>query len=132
MASLHPNIRADNSPLRALMYNVVARFGDFDPADIQGELAELAIQWGNSVVSDWNMHPYNEDNTPVGDYISVDDAREVPDLVMSEGLYFKYCEQQASEKMAPAQASYFRALNHEAYRGSTGGVSKKLSHKVRT
>jgi hypothetical protein len=129
--SLNPNIRDSNSPLKALSHGVLAKYGDYSPDVVAGDIADLFLGLANEVIVDWNMHPYLESASAVPFYVSVDDAREIPDIVMANGLHAKYCEQQASEKYPAAQASYYRYLNLMAYQVKTGGKNPALRFKER-
>jgi hypothetical protein len=129
--SLNPNIRGGNSPLKALAYGVLIKYGDYTPDVVAGDVAELFLGLANEVLVDWNMHPYLADADNVPFYVSVDDAREIPDIVMQNGLHSKYCQQQGSEKMPIANAAYFQYLNLMAYQTQTGGKNPPLKFKER-
>lgn len=131
MESLNPNIRDINSPLKALSHGVLAKYGDYSPDVVAGDVADLFIGLANEVVVEWNMHPYLDNVEAVPFYVSIDDARQIPDIVVANGLHAKYCEQQASEKFMGAQASYLRYLNLMAYQIKTGGRSQALKFKER-
>jgi len=124
---LAPHIKDEPAPLREIVHRALRRFGDFSPASVQGDAASMFLEFANIVLDDWNFHPYyREYEYEVAPYVSVDEARPIPDVVMLHGLLMHYSVQQMSEKAPVYQAMYYQTLNREAYRTLTDGNNPKL------
>jgi len=129
MGSANPHIRAKHSPLSALVMSALRRFGDFSPESVSGEAAHMFLEFANAVVAEWNFHPTLErveGFEPVEDYVAIDEAREIPDNVMREGLLAYYSSQQVSEKAGMHQSLYYMTLNREAHKRYTGGLNTPI------
>ena len=126
MTSFHPPVRDDHSPLQSLITSVLRRFGAFNPDVVQGDVALMFLEMANEIINDWNLHPYTEDLDVVPDYVDVNEAREIPDRVMFQGLLFLYLSQQGSERTGFEQDRYYQTLNEEAYKIYSGGKSVKI------
>jgi hypothetical protein len=127
---MNPHIKDAPSPLRALIGQALRRYGDFSGASVQGEAASMFLEFANAIVDDWVFHPTLSDIPEVSHYISVDEARDVPDVVMLQGLLLHYAAQQVSEKFPVYQGQYYQALNREALKVWSGGRNRKIEMRV--
>jgi hypothetical protein len=95
MASMNPQIRDLYSPLEELIMQALRRHGEFTPS----------TYWTGLVIDP---------------YISIQDAREVPDNIIVLGMLFHYAIQQHSSKSQMASEKYFRTMNQTLYRTKHG------------
>jgi hypothetical protein len=120
--STNPHIRDHYSPLEELIVKVLRRYGEFHPSAVDGEVGLMMIDFANSVILDYNTHPYREGDTPIKDYISLQEAREIPDEIITSGVIYLYAVQQLSEKMQPYRSMYYDTLNTITYYNKFGNA----------
>ncbi len=127
--SSNPNIRDHYSPLEDLIIKVLRRYGEFHPSSVDGEVSLMMIDFANSILLDYNTHPYRSGETAIEDYISLQEAREIPDEIIMSGLLYYYAVQQMSQKMTPYKSMYDNNMNRITYYnkyGNTGILITKL------
>ena len=132
--SSNPNIRDHYSPLEDLIIKVLRRYGEFHPSSVDGEVSLMMIDFANSVLLDYNTHPYRSRSIakpviPIENYISLQEAREIPDEIIMSGLLYYYAVQQMSQKMTPYKSMYDDNMNRITYYnkyGNTGILITKL------
>ena len=127
---MNPHIKDTPSPLRTVIGQALRRYGDFSGASVQGEAASMFLEFANAVVNDWNFHPSLEKQDSVEHYVSVDESRALPDVVLLQGLLMHYAAQQASQKFPLYQGAYYQALNSEAHKVWTGGRNTPIVMQV--
>lgn len=109
----------DYSPLQILVHRALRRYGDMNPGTIEGDVSMLFIDFANEIIEDIRMHPY----WVAGDidyYISLEESRPVPDLVIVMGLCFRYALQQFSDKQKLYGPLYYQTMNKLLYDRNIG------------
>ena len=127
--SSNPNIRDHYSPLEDLIIKVLRRYGEFHPSSVDGEVSLMMIDFANSILLDYNTHPYRSGETAIEHYISLQEAREIPDEIIMSGLLYYYAVKQMSQKMTPYKSMYDNNMNRITYYnkyGNTGILITKL------
>jgi hypothetical protein len=120
-SNTNPHIRDKYSPLNTLAMQALRRFGDFSPGTVDGEVMLMFIEFGNMVIDDIRSHPYWDGNE-IDYYASQTDAREIPDIVVVNGLLNQYAQQQGSEKMQMYMPTYYTTLNRELWQVLNGNT----------
>ena len=120
VTSSNPNIRDQYSPLEDLIIKVLRRYGEFHPSSVDGEVYLMMIDFANSVLLDYNTHPYRTGDTEIADYISLSEARDLPDEIVMSGLIYYYSVQQMSQKMNAYRAVYYDNLHRITYHNKFG------------
>jgi hypothetical protein len=115
MASMNPHIRDKHSPLEELVMQALRRHGEFNPSSVDGDVSLMMLEFANEVIQEVNEHAYTPDDLDIKPYISLQDAREVPDSIIVLGLLFYYSDQQNSSKVQSASEKYFRTMNQTLY-----------------
>lgn len=85
------------SPLEDLVRSALVRAGNFSPSRIDGEVMMMMIELGNRVIEDVRKHPYWTGGE-VNYYNDPTQSRQIPDMVMIDGLTAHYLLQQGSDK----------------------------------
>lgn len=85
------------SPLEDLVRSALVRAGNFSPSRIDGEVMMMMIELANRVVEDVRKHAYWEGGN-IDYYNDPTEHREIPDMIMIDGLTSHYLIQQGSEK----------------------------------
>ena len=119
MASMNPQIRDNYSPLEELIMQALRRHGEFTPSTVDGDVSLMMLEFANEVLEEINSHPYWT-GLQLDPYISIQDAREVPDNIIVLGMLFHYAIQQHSSKAQAASEKYFRTMNQTLYRTKHG------------
>ena len=119
MASMNPQIRDNYSPLEELIMQALRRHGEFTPSTVDGDVSLMMLEFANEVIDEINSHPYWT-GLVIDPYISIQDAREVPDNIIVLGMLFHYAIQQHSSKSQMASEKYFRTMNQTLYRTKHG------------
>ena len=114
MASMNPQIRDLNSPLEELIMQALRRHGEFTPSTVDGDVSLMMMEFANEVLEEINSHPYFT-GTELKPYVSIQEAREVPDNIIVLGMLFHYAVQQHSSKSQMAGEKYFRTMNQKLY-----------------
>jgi len=118
--SSNPNIRDHYSPLEDLIIKVLRRYGEFHPSSVDGEVSLMMIDFANSVLLDYNTHPYRSGDTEIEDYIALQEARDLPDEIVISGLIYYYAVQQMSQKMQAYRQMYYDNLHRITYHNKFG------------
>lgn len=129
MSNQRPHLRDGYSPLDALATSALRRYGEFTPGVIAGDVASMFIEFANEVIDDVNDSPYRKGGDDIPYYISINEAREVHDQIIIDGLVALFAIQQGSEKQGTYIAKYYRTLNRllwQAWARDNGGASKKF------
>jgi len=118
------------SPLRQLVRDAFRDFGDFsaDNADPQAQLA--LVTYANRVLEDVMAHRYWQlwrdkigENRQVSYYKSLDEKRDVPDLIIQSGLVAYYSAQQGSVRAGDFSGIYARTMAGVLWNILTNGES---------
>jgi len=137
VAQLSPNITDSYSPLNELTVKALRRFGDYFPDGSDADVAIMFIEFANMIIEEFNMHPYRTDaevvdasgntqfvsHTPIVYYTTVEEAREIPDMVMLNGLIFHYAAQQMDAKASQYSQLYYKTLNGLLYNRHLANVA---------
>lgn len=120
--SYNPQLSAAvNSPLETLARQALRRYGDNAAGVVEAEALLMFIELANLVVDDFRMHPYGTSLDHAIDYYhSLQDARQIPDNIMIQGLLFHYSLQQASDRAQVYTGLYYQTLNREMLRRKDG------------
>tara|TARA_B100001287_G_scaffold231631_1_gene202514 strand:- start:3806 stop:4345 length:540 start_codon:yes stop_codon:yes gene_type:complete len=89
--------RKKNTPLEDLVRSALTRAGNYSPSRIDGEVMMMFIELANRVIEEVRRHPYWSGGD-IDYYNDPTECREIPDLVMIDGLTAHYFIQQGSEK----------------------------------
>lgn len=130
MTSMNPQIRDNYSPLEELIMQALRRHGEFTPSTVDGDVALMMMEFANEVLEEVNSHPYWTDLV-LNPYISIQDAREVPDNIIVLGILFHYAIQQHSSKAQAASDKFFRTMNQTLYRMKHGTKRPVFSQSLR-
>ena len=114
MASMNPQIRDLNSPLEELIMQALRRHGEFAPSSVDGDVSLMLMEFANEVVEEVNSHPYWT-GLVIEPYVSIQEARAIPDNIIMLGMLFHYAVQQHSSKSQMAGEKYFRTMNQKLY-----------------
>lgn len=129
MASMNPHIRDDYSPLQELIMQALRRHGEFSSSSVDGDVSLMLMEFANEVLEEINSHPYwtGEILKP---YISIQEARKVPDNIIVLGVLFHYAVQQHSSKAQAASEKFFRTMNQTLYRAKHGNERPLFSQSL--
>ena len=116
---MNPQIRDNYSPLEELIMQALRRHGEFTPSTVDGDVSLMMMEFANEVLEEINSHPYWT-GLQLDPYISIQDARKVPDNIIVLGMLFHYAIQQHSSKAQTASEKYFRTMNQTLYRTKHG------------
>lgn len=86
-----------NTPLEDLTRSALTRAGNYSPSRIDGEVMMMFIELANRVIEEVRRHPY-WNGGDIDYYNDPTECRDIPDLVMIDGLTAHYFIQQGSEK----------------------------------
>jgi len=86
-----------NTPLEDLVRSALTRAGNYSPSRVDGEVMMMFIELANRVVEEVRRHPYWTGGD-IDYYNDPTECRDIPDLVMIDGLTAHYFIQQGSEK----------------------------------
>lgn len=109
----------ENSTLQMLVHRALRRYGDMNPGTIEGDTSMLFIDFANECIEEIRMHPYWVDGD-LDYYISLEETRPVPDMVMVMGLCFRYALQQFSDKQKLYGPLYYQTMNRLLYDRNVG------------
>lgn len=93
----NPHIAEPHSPLEALAFQALRRYGDMNPGTVDGETIMMFLEFANLIVEDLRSHPY-WDAVYLDYYTHPQDVRPIPDPIMVAGLLAHYAAQQMSSK----------------------------------
>ena len=85
------------TPLEDLVRSALTRAGNYSPSRIDGEVMMMFIELANRVVEEVRRHPYWTGGD-IDYYNDPTECRDIPDMVMIDGLTAHYFIQQGSEK----------------------------------
>ena len=85
------------TPLEGLVRSALVRAGNFSPSRIDGEVMMMMVELANRVVEEVRRHPYWTGGD-IDYYNDPTQTREIPDMIMIDGLTSHYLIQQGSEK----------------------------------
>lgn len=124
----NPHIQRGQSDLQALTAQALTRHGEFSPSTIQGDVAQMFIEFANMILEEVRSHPYADgtDLETVEDFISINDARPVPDEIIKSGLIFYYMVQQGDERAGMYQSLYTRTMNQRLWRRLNGNTKIQM------
>jgi hypothetical protein len=119
MASMNPQIRDLYSPLEELIMQALRQHGEFAPSSVDGDVSLMLMEFANEVVEEVNSHPYWTGEI-IEPYVSIQEARAIPDNIIMLGMLFHYSVQQNSSKAQYASEKFFRTMNQKLYRTKHG------------
>lgn len=128
-ASLTPHRSSPYGALSDLVYQALRRYGDMNPATIDGDVMLMFIGLANEVIEEILRHPY-WGGGDVEYYTSQEDVRGIPDEIMVTGLLARYAEQQSSDKLNLYLPKFYRAMNSILYRIKYGVGSQDHDRTV--
>lgn len=130
MTSMNPHIRSKHSPLEELIMQALRRHGEFTPSTVDGDVSLMMMEFANEVLEEINNHPYwtGEILEP---YVSIQEARAIPDNIIVLGMLFHYAVQQHSSKAQAASEKFFRTMNQTLYRTKHGTKRPVFSQSLR-
>jgi hypothetical protein len=126
-SQLQPADGNSYSELQSLIRMALRRYGDMSAGTLEGDVSLMFLEFANEIIEDIRQHPY----WGGGDlhyYKSVEERREIPDIIVLHGLMFKYAIQQESAKVKSLGPQYFRTLNGVLYNRRFG--SQDINLKV--
>lgn len=126
--SQNPHIRDQNSPLETLMLQALRRHGEFSPGTIAGDVASMFLEFANTILEEVRNHVYAEgtDLVDVPDYVSITDARPVPDEIIKAGLLFHYMMQQRDQAAGLQQQVFTRTMNQRLWFRLNGNTKIRM------
>ncbi len=130
MASMNPQIRSDYSPLEELIMQALRRHGEFTPSTVDGDVSLMMLEFANEVIEEINSHPYWT-GLVIEPYVSIQDARAIPDNIIVLGMLFHYSVQQGSSKSQYASEKFFRTMNQNLYRTKHGTLKPTFNQSFR-
>jgi len=128
VTSRSPHIRDEYSPLQHLAMNALRLWGEYHPSTMDSDMSILMLDLANDVVGEWNDHPYVKEAglTPVDEYVSIEEARSIPDDVMTKGILAHYAVQQFSPKAQLIMPQYYKLMNRRTWDILSGGGKIRL------
>lgn len=121
----NPHVTNKFSPLETMVLQAVRRFGDFSPGTMSGDAALMFIEFANMVIDEIRQHPY-WDGSELDYYQHLSEVREIPDIVVIQGLLYHYATQQGSEKSQQYAAGFIRTINSELWRRLNGNTAIQM------
>lgn len=124
----NPHIRDNHSDLQTLTSQALTRHGEFAASTIQGDVSMMFIEFANMVLEEVRAHPLAE-GTPLAeikDYVSINEARPVPDEIIKAGLIFYYMVQQGDARAQFQQGVYTRTMNQRLWRLVNGNTKIRM------
>lgn len=109
----------DYSTLQILAHRALRRYGDMNPGTIEGDTSMLFIDFANEIIEDIRVHPYWFGGD-IDYFISLEETRPIPDMVMVMGLCFRYALQQFSDKQKLYGPLYYQTMNKLLYERNIG------------
>lgn len=109
----------DYSTLQILAHRALRRYGDMNPGTIEGDTSMLFIDFANEIIEDIRVHPY-WNGGDIDYFISLEETRPIPDMVMVMGLCFRYALQQFSDKQKLYGPLYYQTMNKLLYERNIG------------
>ena len=85
------------TPLEDLIRSALVRAGNFSPSRVDGEVMMMMIELANRVIEEVRRHPYWTGGD-IDYYNDITECRDIPDMIMIDGLTAHYFLQQGSEK----------------------------------
>jgi hypothetical protein len=85
------------TPLESLVRSSLTRSGNFSPSRVDGEIMMMMIELANRVIEDVRKHPYWAGGD-IDYFNDPTECRDIPDMIMIDGLTAHYMIQQGSEK----------------------------------
>tara|TARA_R110001606_G_scaffold80419_1_gene185605 strand:- start:1927 stop:2550 length:624 start_codon:yes stop_codon:yes gene_type:complete len=128
----NPHIKNGRSPLQVMCMQALRRYGEFSPGTVDGDVLLMFLDFANMVIDDIRMHPYAPtSSTTVSGvtstvpitfdyYESLNDVRDIDDIIIVQGLIYHYAMQQGSEKLQFYMPMYHRTLNQQLWRRLNG------------
>lgn len=109
----------DYSTLQILAHRALRRYGDMNPGTIEGDTSMLFIDFANEIIEDIRVHPY-WNGGDIDYFVSLEETRPIPDMVMVMGLCFRYALQQFSDKQKLYGPLYYQTMNKLLYERNIG------------
>lgn len=104
------------SELEELAKRMLTLYGDGAASVNFADLHTHVIEFANWIIDEINTHPYWEGRDPIPYYTSVNERRDIPDVIVVHGLLAYYAGQQQSDaKQARFQPQYYRTLSQQLY-----------------
>ena len=116
------------SPLEDLVRSALVRAGNFSPSRIDGEVMMMMIELANRVVEEVRKHPYWSGGD-INYYNDPTESRDIPDMVMIDGLTAHYLLQQGSDKAMVFLQIYQSNLTDTLFTRTNG--NKKIVVNIR-
>jgi hypothetical protein len=118
-SAMNPQIAEPHSPLDTLIIDALREYGEMNPNTLVADSQLLFIRLANKVVEDYRSHYYS-DMPDMDYYVSMQETRQIPDVIMLLGLQHYYALQQASEKAKLKAPEYYQRLNQTLYNRKFG------------
>jgi len=118
-SSANPHLGEPYSPLETIIEDAFSGFGNMSVDTLDGSVKRMFIRWANRIVEDMRVHPY----FPFPDldyYISLQDRRPIPDMVVELGLLYHYAKWQKSSVAATSLVEYRTMTNQVLYQRKYG------------
>ena len=116
------------SPLEDLVRSSLVRAGNFSPSRIDGEVMMMMIELANRVVEEVRKHSYWSGGD-INYYNDPTESRDIPDMVMIDGLTAHYLLQQGSDKAMVFLQIYQSNLTDTLFTRTNG--NKKIVVNIR-
>lgn len=125
-SNLNPHRRDKFSSLEDLAVSMLRSYGDLSAGRLGGRVAPLFIDMANELIEEIRQHPYWKPEDKLDYYVSIQDAREIPDIIMRHGLMYLYATQQSSAKAGPAMRMFLRTMNQVLWNRLNGNTKIQL------
>lgn len=114
-SQLNPHLDGETySELSGIITRAFRRYGNSAPDTEDGDTRLMFLDFANEIIDDIRVHPY-WDGGAIDYYKAINEVRPIPDIIIQQGLLFKYAVQQTSQKQGPQGSIYFKTLNQVLY-----------------
>jgi len=114
-----------SSSLQMIGEMALRRMGDFSSGSVSGEVFNMFVELGNRIVEDIRIHPY-WDGGDIDYYVSLEERRGIPDMILLDGVVAHYALQQGSKKAEMFTKLYYRNLNQILYERKFGNLPLEI------
>lgn len=125
-SQLNPHLAGEAySELSGIITRAFRRYGNSAPDTEDGDTRLMFLDFANEIIDDIRVHPYWEGGA-IDYYKAITEVRPIPDIIIHQGLLFKYAVQQTSQKQVPQAAIYFKTLNQALYTRKYGNDAIRM------
>lgn len=114
-----PHITDPYSPLEHLINAAIQDFGNMSVDTIDGSLRLMLLRKANMIIEDVRVHPYGS-LPDLNYYVSLQDTRPIPDIIMIAGLAYHYADWMKSKYAAKYERDYYKTLSLVLYQRKYG------------